>query len=162
MKKFILTVTLATSVLFTGIGTSLQAFASETNASPVIHAKTDIPTNVQLEQQLQNGKGDINQKGVKSYLTKLAAQLLASAIRHGGDLLGKLLKELDDDVAKAFSKNSRSIANYIDEIAEIPDVTTRIIKEKLYYFLVGTLGMNGGYAQQIANTVKWIIDNLVL
>lgn len=100
--------------------------------------------------------------GAKGELVKQATKLLATAIRRGGHEAAKILKYLDKDAAKAFKKHSGTIARHLDRIAKIPDLTTRIVKEKLYNGLRNGVGLNGGTALQIADAVKAVIDWLVL
>lgn len=69
-----------------------------------------------------------------------------------------VIERLDKPAARAFKKHSRDIADELDKIAKIPDLTTRIVKEKLYYFLHGTLGLSGGTSLEIANLVKAALD----
>ncbi|SDZ16094.1 hypothetical protein [Thermoactinomyces sp. DSM 45892] len=148
MKKYILTLTVSVSVLVTGLGTSLQAFASETN-TPIVQ---NVKTNPEV---LQDG---VTQNGIRGYLVKLAAEAVAFAIRHGGSVVGELVKFLDGPAAKAFKKHSGTIADKIDDLANIPDVTAEIIKTRLYQFLKGPMNMNAGTAMQIADAIKWAIN----
>ncbi len=69
--------------------------------------------------------------GVKGWLVKQATQLLAAAIRHAGDSVAYVLKYLDKKAAGAFRTHAKNIARELDQTASIPDLTTRIVKEKL-------------------------------
>ena len=73
-------------------------------------------------------------QGAKGEVVKRATKLLAKAIRHGGDEAAKVVRYLDKDAAKAFKKYAKSIADDLDRIAKIPDVTTRIVKENSITF----------------------------
>jgi len=92
--------------------------------------------------------------GVKSLIVRELTEFLALAIRQGGDIAAWIIARLDGSAAKAFRKHARSIADELDRIAQIPDLTTRIVKEKLYYFLRNQLGLSGGTALEIADLVK--------
>ncbi|WP_428265657.1 hypothetical protein [Haliangium sp.] len=96
--------------------------------------------------------------GARGEIVKHAAMLLADAIRHGGDEAAEVLKHLDKGAAKAFRKHSGTIANALDKIALIPDLTTQIVKEKLLSFLRNVLKLQGGTALQIADAVKAALD----
>ncbi|TCP66086.1 hypothetical protein [Baia soyae] len=148
MKKCILTLALAVSLLLTGLGTSLQVFASETKA-PIVQ---NVKTNTEIQQD------GVTPNGIRGYLVKLAAEAVAFAIRHGGSVVGELVKFLDGPAAKAFKKHSGTIADKIDDLANIPDVTAEIIKTRLYQFLKGPMDINAGTAMQIADAIKWAIN----
>lgn len=97
--------------------------------------------------------------GIKGYLVKLAANTVSLGIRHGGAAVGQILKHADAKAAKAFKKNSGYIADKIDEIAELPDVTAHMISDKLFKALKGKIG--GGSAKIIADGVYYAINLLL-
>ncbi len=99
--------------------------------------------------------------GIKGKIVSEATRFLAKTIRHGGKYVSKILRFLDDDAAKAFSRYSKRIAKELDSIARIPDLTTRIVKEKLYYFLKDTVGVSGGTALEIADAIKAALDFII-
>lgn len=86
-------------------------------------------------------------------MVKQAAHLLADAIRYGGKALEYLVRHLDGKAAKVFQKYSKRIANALDDIAEIPDVTVRIVKEKIISFMTNELRINPGTAQVIGEAI---------
>ena len=99
--------------------------------------------------------------GIKGWLVKQATQLLATAIRHGGDSVAYVLKYLDKKAARTFRTHAKSIARELEKIADIPDLTTRIVKEKLEVFLRVELKVSGGTSLQIADAVKAALDILL-
>lgn len=100
-------------------------------------------------------------KGVKGKIVSAAVKALAKTIKHGGKYVSKILRYLDDEAATAFDKYSKEIAKELNQIAKIPDLTTVVVKEKLLYFLTGTVGLGGGTALQIADAVKAVLDWIV-
>ena len=100
--------------------------------------------------------------GVKSFLVKKAVQLIALSFCKGGDVLVYILQWLDDDAATAVSVYGVQIGAALDDIASIPGLTVKIVREKLLYFLMRSAGLSGGVALQIADAVAATIDWLIL
>jgi hypothetical protein len=92
----------------------------------------------------------------------LATKALAAAFKHGGDEVGLVLKFVDKDAAELVKNNMRAIGDELEDIAKIPDLTSNIIKDKLYHFLVRELAVPPKAALQIADGVKRAINILVL
>jgi len=99
--------------------------------------------------------------GIKSFFVKKAVKLLATAIRHGGDIVKEIIRHVDKKAAKAFDKHADEIADELDRIARLPDLTTRIVKEKVYWFCRHELKLSGGTSLQIADGIKRALDILV-
>ena len=100
------------------------------------------------------------QMGVKSFLVKKAVRAIASALRHGGDLVRHIVRHLDDDAARALQRYSRDIADGLDEIANIPDLATRMVREKIYHLMVNELAIDSGTALMIADAIDaalWVL-----
>lgn len=85
---------------------------------------------------------------------------MADGIRYGSrsDIFQALLDELDASAKKAFLKNSNKIANQLDYIASIPDVTIHVFREKLYYFLNGVLKVPGGSTKVIVEGIITVLN----
>lgn len=99
--------------------------------------------------------------GIKSFLVKKAVQLISASFRHGGDLVGEVLKFVDKKAADTAKRHSNDIADELDRIANVPDLTSNIVKEQLYNALTRA-GIDSGTALQIADGVKRVVDILVL
>ena len=99
--------------------------------------------------------------GVKSWLIKQALELIAMGIRKGSRVVQELVSYMDDAAARAFRKHSRAIADTLDDIVQIPDLSRRVVKDKLRYFLTHTLELNPGTAQVIVTAVDGVLAILV-
>lgn len=95
-----------------------------------------------------------DRKGAKSWAVKKAVQLMAKGIRAGNFIVHKIISYLDKKAAEVFRARSYEIAEGLDDIAKIPDLTVRIVKEKITYFMVETLKMNDGTATVIAGAIE--------
>lgn len=100
-------------------------------------------------------------QGVKSWLIKQALELIATGIRKGGRVVQELMSFMDASAAKAFRKHARDIADALDDIARIPDLSRRVVKDKLRVFLTKTLELNHGTAQVIVTAVDGVLAILV-
>jgi len=101
-----------------------------------------------------------DEHGVKSWVVKKAVRALADAIRHGGKAAHHVIKFLDDKAARQFHKHSKRIADGLDDIAKIPGLTVRIVKEKIIYFMTNELGISYASSQVIGEAIEgaiWII-----
>lgn len=112
----------------------------------------------QQQVTVQTAPISIERRGWRSMVVRELTELLAKAIRNGGEMASWVIEKLDKKAARAFKKHARSIAGELDKIAKIPDLTTQIVKEKLYYFLHKELSLSGGTALQIADLVKAALD----
>lgn len=96
-------------------------------------------------------------KGVKSWLIKQALELVATGIRKGGRVVQELISYMDASAARAFRKHSGAIADALDDIAQIPALSRRVVKDKLRYFLTNTLQLDHGTAQVIVTAVDGVL-----
>lgn len=64
----------------------------------------------------------------------------------------------DPKALKWFGKHASKIAGELDRIAEIPDLIPKIVGEKIWYFLVGSLRVDGGSAKVIAVAIEAAIE----
>ena len=112
----------------------------------------------QQQVAVQTTPMSIERRGWRSVVVRELTELLAKAIRNSGEMASWVIDKLDKKAARAFKKHARSIARELDKIARIPDLTTQIVKEKLYYFLHKELSLSGGTALQIADLVKAALD----
>lgn len=129
--------------------------ASEARASATAHGSTMSRTST-ADPQLARASG------AKSYLVKLATKLVAASFRHGGDVFNAALKHVDRRAARNARRYSDEVADELDRIAKIPDLTSNMVKRSLFRFLRDDLGLSGGTSLQIADGVKRTIDILVL
>ncbi|MFS0655726.1 hypothetical protein [Bacillus sp. 179-C3.3 HS] len=162
MNKFIsklLIVSLATLLLVSTLLPTASRAATpnkehETIASQQIQVKIKSLKDLSDESEIEDSI--IQTKGFRGYLVKIAAEVVADGIRYGGKAVSLILKNADGKAAKDFTKNSNFIAKKIEEIANIPDVTSNMIKKKLYAALEPKIG--GGSAQVIADGVYYAIN----
>ncbi|SDC06558.1 hypothetical protein [Shouchella lonarensis] len=159
----LISATVAATLIATGIGSTLATSKASAATQGTVSQPSSTFTMSTNFEQLKNGHSvdRVEQQGVKGWIAKQAIQLLASAIRNGGKEVSKLVGYLDKGAAKAFNKNSGKIANELDKIAKIPDVTANMVKDKLYTFLTKQLKMKGGDAMQIADAVKAVVNWLI-
>ena len=61
----------------------------------------------------------------------------------------------------AARKHARDIADALDDIAGIPDLSRRVVKDELRVFLTKTLELNHGTAQVIVTAVDGVLAILV-
>lgn len=95
--------------------------------------------------------------GVKRWAVKKATRALAAGIRAGGRILNQLIGYMDDKAAQIFRKYSDRIADELESIANIPDITVKIVREKIFYFLSGPLNVGHGNALVIANAIEGVL-----
>ncbi|XCB30114.1 hypothetical protein RQN30_01275 [Arcanobacterium hippocoleae] len=112
-------------------------------------AKADTDSNLEIET-----------RGVKSWAAKKDLKSISGMIRSGGkqfiDLAGDFL---DKETKTAIRNHSDIIADAIDDVAELPDLASHVVKEKLFHALSSPLG--GGAANVIADAVAGVIWILV-
>lgn len=140
------------------------AFVMIGTTSLVVHGAflTDAARATPLTESSEStARAPATKAGIKSFLTKKAVQAVAASFRHGGDLVSQVLKFVDKKAADTAKRHSDDIADDLDRIAEIPDLTSGIVKEQLYNALTRA-GIDGGTALQIADGVKRVVDLLVL
>lgn len=104
---------------------------------------------------------DKEAQGVKSWMAKKAVHLLADAIRHGGKAVHTVIGYLDDKAARVFHKHSGRIADGLDDIARIPDITVNVVGEKILYFMTGQLGISYGTVQLIRKAIEGVLWTLM-
>lgn len=139
------------------ISTSLPLAAVE--ASQVPPGQTSEISTPMSQKSLDSG--EVQPEGAKSYLVKQAVKVIASAIRYGGDALEYIVKYIDDDAARALNRYSDQIADKLDYIATIPDLTANIVKDYIFNFMVNNLKIQPGLAMQIADAIKAAINWLI-
>lgn len=71
--------------------------------------------------------------GVKSAAVKKAVRILAEAIRTGSGIVHRFIGFLDDEAARVFRNYSGRIADELDVIAKISDITVKVVKAKSIY-----------------------------
>lgn len=157
---------LVTTLIFTGVSpafaTSSERVGTSSSAVHIVQEKSTKGLNDVTKQASTPGEnGDVKPEGIRGWLVKQATRLLAIAIREGGEEVGWILKYVDADTAKAFYKYSEQIASQLDVIAGIPDLTVSIVKEKIFYFCLNTLKLNGGISLQIADGIARALNLLL-
>lgn len=100
-------------------------------------------------------------RGVKSWLLREALEYMAAAIRSGNFIIQKIIGYLDKKAAKAFREYADDIADGLDDIAKIPDLTMNIVREKLRYFLTDQLKINHGTAEVIVGAVETVLGTFL-
>jgi hypothetical protein len=98
-------------------------------AAPVTE-RTSARADVLFPERPQRAANDAEAQGVKGKVVADATKLLAAAIRHGGEKMVRVLSYLDGAAAVTFKRYSGNIANELDRIAKISDLTTHIVKER--------------------------------
>lgn len=165
----VLAALLVFTVLFSCSGVPAFAFSLEENG-PVQYPFGDMMSNAvyyaNLSQFDQSSSQDqqMRPRGIKSYLVKEALKFISWLLKKGvtnDAVMSKVTEEFDRQAATALTRNARSIAAELEYLATIPDVTTQVVKEKLFYFMVNTLKMSGGSAEIIADGIANGINFLI-
>ncbi|MDQ0416500.1 hypothetical protein J2Z48_000667 [Croceifilum oryzae] len=144
---------LATSVLLTGLGTSLKAFASETNAPlAVMEKKEDI-----ARKSVSSGSGEVTQSTSNTIYEHQKFEpngwkktAMVYALKYGGDYMGSLLKLLNKEAGEYLRKHSFEIGDALDRF-------TTQIEARLVDFMISQLG----FPQWIARNIAWAIMFLI-
>ena len=133
-------------------------------ANRVVSGQCAVPLLRQVSGQSADTRQAVQQNavqmGIKSKIVTKLVKLLASLIRKGSDKVHHIIKYLDDAAADTFRRYSGRIADGLDEIAKIPDLTTRIVREKIYHYMVNELRIASGTALQIADAIEavfWVL-----
>lgn len=96
--------------------------------------------------------------GFKSWLVKQALEQVAGFVRGGGRIFVDLADDfLDDSARAAIRRNSVEIADTIEDVAQIPDVATHMVRREVYTRLVRDVGLDPGTAQVIASGVEGVL-----
>lgn len=95
-----------------------------------------------------------SEAGIKSLALKKAVQAMARVIRAWGPEVVNITRTMDGPALRAFRKHAVRIAGRLEDIAEIPDLVTTIVREKTYYFLIAELQLSGGTANVIAQAIE--------
>ncbi len=103
----------------------------------------------------------IQTQGIKGWIVKKAIRTVSSAIRYGGRALDYILQFLDRGAKSVLSKHANKIADKLDKIATIPDITANMAKDYIYYFMTNDLKIPGKYALQIADAIKAAINFVI-
>lgn len=154
------TKTLAFGLILAAVLTTVPHRSTALAAAPDIAASQYITQEVSIRSRPPN-EPMADPRGIKSWLVKQAVELLAGAIRHGSRLAELLIAKLDDKAAKAFREHSGDIARGLEDIAEIPDLTVGIVREKLRYFLTKEIKMSHGTAGVIVEGVTYALGLLL-
>lgn len=102
------------------------------------------------------GGGGVETQGIKSWLVKQALKAVAGTIRGGASTFIRLGDDFLDAGAKSALRNhSGRIADVIEDVAEIPDIATHMVRSEVYRGLKGFLGH--GTANVIANAVEGVL-----
>jgi hypothetical protein len=126
--------------------------------SPV-HAELTDATPLGEDKGNEGNKGNIT--GVKSLAVKKAVLAMVKGIRKIDRISDKLTGRLDDAALTAFRQNSGRIADGLEKIAEIPDLTVKVVKEKVVVFMTKELHLEGGTAQIIGNVIEAVLSGLL-
>lgn len=164
MKKIMSNLLILSLTVLLLVSTLLPSVASAATPNSENETKETQRTSLQIktvkslvaEEKAKSEEPTFQTQGFRGYLVKLAAEAVSYGIRHGGEAVGYILKHADAKAAKAFRKNSGYIADKIEEIASLPDVTALTIKKKLYKALKPKVG--GGSAEVIADGVYYAIN----
>lgn len=130
-------------------------------ATPTLGASPSARGSTGTE-QIQSGRDTQPEPhGFKSWLIKKALQYMAAAIRAGNYIVREIISHLDKKAARAFSEHADDIADGLDKIAKIPDLSVSIVREKLRYYLINDIKMNHGTAEVIVAAVEIVLDTLL-
>lgn len=133
-------------ILPSGAGEGIAPRSAHIRAEGEGRFLKDSPYNHSQEVQLFGLKGFIVKKSLKgiSWLVREAPEVF---VDKAGDAL-------DDSARRAVLKNSGAIADKIDEVAELPDLTHHVVKEKLNYALEPIVGTS--LSLVIADVIAWL------
>jgi hypothetical protein len=139
-----------------------QTSTPQTNANSQQNANKEEAIANQILNSVSTSEGkEIETQGIKGWIVKKAIRGVASAIRYGGSVLDYILQFLDRGAKNALSKHANKIADKLDRISTIPDITANMAKEYIYNFMVNDLKMPGRYAMQIADAIKAAINFII-
>lgn len=96
-------------------------------------------TSTHVSAPLYDGEQDGEEMGAKSSAVKMATLALAQGIRSGSRIFHRLIGYMDGKAARVFRKYSSRLADELDSIANIPDITVIVVREKIFYFMTNTL-----------------------
>lgn len=137
---------IATALLLAGL-TAPGAAASIVTSPAEPPMTTQITSSENLEAQPAGLKGWFVSQGLRG---------IAGGIRNGADDFIRLAGNwLDDGATTALRQNSTRIADVLDDISDIPDLTTRVVKERAYNELSKFL--DPGTAQVIADALEGVL-----
>jgi hypothetical protein len=103
-------------------------------------------------------------QGIKSAAVVRALKLLATAIRKGYAPLGLLIAKLDPKSVGPFLKHSAKISDLLDDFAKIPDVTSKMVNERLFHLLSdknGAFKIAPSLAKDIAEETVAMLGKLI-
>jgi len=166
MNKKLVIGSLVTTLIFTCISPTFAASSQRVApSSSAVYVVQEISikdlNNVNKQTSTPVKNGEVKAEGIRGQLVQQATRLLAITIRKGGEEVSWILKYVDADTAKAFYKYSERIASQLDVIAGIPDLTVSIVKEKIFYFCLNTLKLDGGISLQIADGIARALNLLL-
>jgi len=112
-------------------------------------------------QTITSNSPTIKPQGIRGKVVSLAVRQIAKAIRYGGKELDNIIKFLNKNEEKEFSKYAYQIADRLDHISRIPDLTAQMVKEYMFNFLVYELRFNPGTAMLISDAIKGAINWII-
>lgn len=144
-SKVALSTLVASSI---ALGASLSAFASP------------VPSNLVPTQNInENIQGipdnSVQPNGVKKWITTQAMKVVSKALRSGGDLVDKIVRELGGKEATYFAKHTDTIADALDDLIARGDVVEDAIMDTVATALISA-GVPNGVARTIAAGLAFI------
>lgn len=103
-------------------------------------------------------------QGVKSKAVVRAVLLVAMGIRKGTAHFGTIVMKIDKASVGAFLKHSGKIANLLEDIARIPDLTLGIVGQRLFQMLSdkeGAFKIKPDLAKDITEEIMGVINALL-
>ncbi|MBT9283392.1 MAG: hypothetical protein KM312_12280 [Hydrogenibacillus schlegelii] len=149
MNKKIAALALAIALSFT----SIPAFATENQYSNQYLLSNNQATTVKPP--------TAEPQGIRGKVVSFAVRQIAQAIRYGGKELNYIVGFLDRESASILSRYAYQIADRLDYIALIPDLTAEMVKTYIYNFLTIDLKLSGRVAMPIADAIKAAINWLI-
>lgn len=149
MKKIISALTVSVALYFA----SIPAFAAD-----IQHTNQYL---LEKRQTTTLNSPTVEPQGIKGKVVSFAVRQIAKAIRYGGKELNYIMRFLDKEQASNFSKYAYQIADRLDYISNIPDLTAQMVKEYMFNFLYKDLKFDYGTAMLIADAIKGAINWII-
>lgn len=135
------------SLLFSGMGVASASENGWEENVVVTEGGNSVPTAPM--------QGGAETRGIKTFITKKALKGVAWMVRETPEfILEQASDTLDDKARRALLKNNHKIADEIDEVAELADLSHHVVKEKLTYALEPIVGQEN--ALMIADVLAWL------
>ncbi|MBW8281585.1 MULTISPECIES: hypothetical protein [Bacillus] len=126
---------------------TLQAQQEVTYQTPA--KLSELPTNT-TEQS-----GEFHTNGIKKWIAKEAMKATASALRHGGRIVGEVVDELGGSAGKTFAKHTDDVADALDELVKRGDVVEDAIIDTVSSYLIDA-GVKSSTARTIASVFTFL------